>query len=179
MWPHFVHMFPWKFIRGNRSTSVTTPFVLTPAGSWQLFFRHTWSMYMFYIVFQNLTSPENPCTATNRVFKGFLENKVLDSSPWFGVFCRLIFPRVFFSGGVFFPTHRCHAVFVLHATVLPSFRLAVFTNFHCKRSWLLGESQDLHNLPQLGSSGMWCLRTCGLNIIFHRPSKLRVWGHHT
>ena len=34
--PHFAHMFPWKLIIRNRGTSVTTPFVPTPAGSCQL-----------------------------------------------------------------------------------------------------------------------------------------------
>ena len=37
MLPHFAHLFPWQFMRGNCGTSATTPSVPTPSGSRRLF----------------------------------------------------------------------------------------------------------------------------------------------
>ena len=69
--PHFAHIFQSKFIRGNCGTSVMTPFVLTPSGSFQEILRLGGSAWRLVFVPPNLDgSPTVPRSSAKQIDGG-------------------------------------------------------------------------------------------------------------
>ena len=77
---HFAYIFPCKFIRGNRGTSATTPFVLTPSGSWKWDTYGIMNMMIYWISLTAKLFTQNRfikrycviCISLNELVKGFV-----------------------------------------------------------------------------------------------------------